>query len=118
MDQNTLYKTAPFCETPKPKFPSTKRCRFLTKHHGPVGEQVVGEDGVDRLVASGSSLTEMDRATNARADRNFRGGSCIEGIPSRSGRRSRPSSSTIFRARHTNGAVLKLREDLQNGIVL
>jgi hypothetical protein len=118
MDQNTLYKTAPFCETPKPKFLSTKRCHFGTKNHGPVGERVVGEDGVDRLATSGLSLMEMDCATDARADRNFRGGSCIGGIPSRSGKRLRSSSSTSSRARHTNDAVLKLGEDLQNGTIL
>jgi hypothetical protein len=84
MDQNALYKMALFCETPKPKVPSTKRCHFGTKHHGPVGERVFREDGVDRLAASGSSLTEMDYATDASIDRNFRGGSCIGGIPSRS----------------------------------
>jgi len=108
-----------FCETLKPKFPSTKRCRFGTKHHGPIGEQVVGEDGIDRLVASRSSLTEMDCATDASgADRNFQVGSCIEGISFKSRRQSRSSSPTSFRARHTNGAILKLGEDLQNGTVL
>jgi hypothetical protein len=86
MDQNALHKTAPFCETPKPKCPSTKRCRFGTKPHGSVGELVVREDRVNRLAASGSSLMEMDCATDASADRNFQGGSCIGGIPSRSRR--------------------------------
>jgi len=33
MDENSLYKTAPFCETSKPKFLKTKQHHFDTKRH-------------------------------------------------------------------------------------
>jgi hypothetical protein len=58
MDQNGLYKMASFCEIPKPKFPSTKRCHFGTKRHGPVGERVIEEDGIDRVVLDRDELCD------------------------------------------------------------
>jgi hypothetical protein len=33
MDENALYETASFCETPKLKFMKTKRHCFEAKHH-------------------------------------------------------------------------------------